>query len=47
LENDQVIPPAAQEQMANAADHVVRLVSSHQAMFSIPDKLAAVLATVK
>lgn len=47
LENDQVIPPAAQEQMAHAADHVVRLVSSHQAMFSIPDKLAAVLATVK
>ncbi|MGQ0718509.1 MAG: alpha/beta fold hydrolase [Pseudonocardiales bacterium] len=47
LENDQTIPPAAQQQMSAAADHVVRLVSSHQAMVSIPDKLAAVLANVK
>jgi pimeloyl-ACP methyl ester carboxylesterase len=45
-ENDQAIPPAAQEQMAAKADHVERLASSHQPMTSMPDELAAVLLRV-
>jgi hypothetical protein len=45
-EHDQVLPPAAQEQMASAADHVERLASSHQPMTSMPDQLAAVLDCV-
>ena len=45
-EYDQAVPPAAQEQWAAAADTVVRLPSSHQAMVSMPDRLASVLAEV-
>jgi hypothetical protein len=46
-EHDQAVPPEAQEQWAAAADNVVRLPSSHQAMVSMPDRLAAVLAQVR
>jgi pimeloyl-ACP methyl ester carboxylesterase len=46
-ERDQALPPAAQEQMAAAADHVERLASSHQPMTSMPDELAAVLGRVQ
>jgi hypothetical protein len=45
-EQDQAVPPAVQEQMAAAADHVQRLPSSHQPMSSMPERLAAVLAQV-
>jgi pimeloyl-ACP methyl ester carboxylesterase len=45
-ENDQALPPPAQEHMAAAADHVERLPSSHQPMMSMPDELAAVLSRV-
>jgi pimeloyl-ACP methyl ester carboxylesterase len=47
LENDGAVPPAAQEQMAAAADHIERLPSSHQPMISMPDRLAQVLAQVR
>jgi pimeloyl-ACP methyl ester carboxylesterase len=43
-EQDQAVPPAAQEQWATFADHVERLPSSHQAMVSMPDRLARLLA---
>jgi pimeloyl-ACP methyl ester carboxylesterase len=46
-EQDQAVPPAAQEQMAAAADNVERLPSSHQPMVSMPDRLATLLAAVK
>jgi hypothetical protein len=46
-EHDQAVPPAAQEQWAANADSVVRLPSSHQAMVSMPDRLAAVLAQIR
>jgi pimeloyl-ACP methyl ester carboxylesterase len=46
-EQDQAVPPAAQEQWAAAADNVVRLPSSHQAMLSMPDRLAAVLTRIR
>jgi hypothetical protein len=46
-EQDQSIPPAAQEPMAAAADHVHRLSSSHQPMASMPDELADVLGQVR
>ncbi|GAA3168515.1 alpha/beta hydrolase [Blastococcus jejuensis] len=42
-EQDNAIPPAAQEQMSSGADHVERLDSSHQAMGSMPASLAALL----
>ena len=45
-EKDQAFPPAAQEQMAAAADHTRRLPSSHQAMASMPDALADMLGQV-
>ena len=45
-EQDQAVPPAAQEQWAAAADNVERLPSSHQAMVSMPDQLARLLARV-
>jgi pimeloyl-ACP methyl ester carboxylesterase len=45
-EHDQAVPPAAQEQWAAGADNVVRLPSWHQAMVSMPDRLATVLAQV-
>ena len=45
-EQDHVVPPGVQEQMAAAADHVQRLPSSHQPMSSMPDRLAAVLSLV-
>ena len=45
-EHDQALAPPAQEQWAAAADHVVRLPSSHQPMVSMPDRLAAVLAQI-
>jgi pimeloyl-ACP methyl ester carboxylesterase len=41
-EHDQAVPPAAQEAMAQRADHIVRLPTSHWAMFAAPDDLAAV-----
>ena len=46
-EQDQAVPPAAQEQMAAAADNVERLPCSHQAMVSMPDQLVALLAGVR
>ncbi|MCD2198067.1 alpha/beta hydrolase [Actinomycetospora endophytica] len=45
-EQDMTLRPAAQEQMAAAADRVERLPSSHQPMLSMPDELAAILARV-
>jgi hypothetical protein len=45
-EEDQALPPAAQEQMATAADHRDRLSSSHQAMTSMPEALADTLGHV-
>ena len=44
LDNDQVIPPSIQEQMAAAADHIEHLPSSHQPMTSMPDRLAQALS---
>jgi pimeloyl-ACP methyl ester carboxylesterase len=46
-EQDQAIPPAAQEEMAKATDHVVRLPSSHQPMMSMPGALAELLGQVR
>ena len=46
-EQDQAVPPPAQEQWAAAADNVVRLPSSHQPMVSMPDRLAAALAGIR
>lgn len=46
-EQDQAVPPAAQEQMGATADHVERLPCSHQPLASMPDQLAALLARVK
>ena len=40
---DRMLPPEAQEQMAQQADDVVRLDSSHCPMLSMPDRLAEVL----
>ncbi len=45
-EQDQVIPPQAQEAMSAAADHVVRLPSSHWPFLSMPGRLASVLGAV-
>ena len=45
-EQDQALPPVAQEQMAAAADHRHRLPSSHQPMASMPDELADVLGGI-
>ncbi|MDN5916371.1 MAG: alpha/beta hydrolase [Pseudonocardia sp.] len=45
-EQDQAVPPAAQEQMAAAANHIERLPSSHQPMVSMPDELATILGRV-
>jgi pimeloyl-ACP methyl ester carboxylesterase len=45
-EQDQALPPAAQEQMAAAADHRHRLASSHNPMTSMPDELADLLGRV-
>jgi pimeloyl-ACP methyl ester carboxylesterase len=45
-EQDQVIPPQAQEAMSAAADHVVRLASPHAAMLSMPRQLASALGGV-
>lgn len=42
-EQDQAIPPQAQEAMAAAANHVVRLPSSHTPFLSMPKHLASVL----
>jgi len=42
-ERDAVFPPAAQERMAERADHVLRIDASHTPMLSRPDELAAVL----
>jgi pimeloyl-ACP methyl ester carboxylesterase len=46
-EQDQCVPPAAQEQMAAAADHIHRLSSSHQPMASMPDELADALGQIR
>jgi pimeloyl-ACP methyl ester carboxylesterase len=43
-EHDQALPPQAQEAMSAAADHVVRLPSSHTPFLSMPRQLASVLA---
>ena len=45
-EEDQALPPAAQEQLATAADHRARPPSSHQAMTSMPEALADTLGHV-
>ena len=45
-EQDRALPPAAQEQMAAAADHCHRLASSHNPMLSKPDELADLLGRV-
>jgi hypothetical protein len=42
-EQDQAVPPGAQEAMAAAADHVERLPSSHSPLLSMPGRLAQVL----
>jgi pimeloyl-ACP methyl ester carboxylesterase len=42
-ERDQILPPAAQEAMAQRADHVVRLATSHTPMFSAPEELASII----
>jgi pimeloyl-ACP methyl ester carboxylesterase len=42
-EQDQAIPPQAQEAMSAAADHVVRLPSSHSPFLSMPKQLARTL----
>jgi hypothetical protein len=42
-EQDQAIPPQAQEAMSAAADHIVRLPSSHVPLLSMPRQLASVL----
>ena len=42
-ERDQAIPPQAQEAMSAAADHIVRLPSSHLPLLSMPRQLARVL----
>lgn len=42
-ERDQILPPNAQEAMAQRADHVVRLPSSHCPMLSMPDELTAII----
>lgn len=44
-ERDQLFPPAAQEAMAQRADHVVRLPTSHTPMFSAPEELASIIIT--
>lgn len=46
LEKDNAIPPAAQEALAAAADHVERLATSHQAMLVDPDGLTAILTRI-
>jgi len=46
-EQDQAVPPAAQEQWAAGADRVVRLPSAHQPMVSMPDRLAAVSTQIQ
>ena len=43
-EHDRVVPPEAQEAMANAADHAHRLPSSHSASLSMPQQLAKAIA---
>jgi len=43
-EQDRALPPEAQEAMANAADHVHRLPSSHSALLSMPQRLADAIA---
>jgi pimeloyl-ACP methyl ester carboxylesterase len=43
-EHDRAVPPDAQEAMANAADHVYRLPSSHSALLSMPQQLADAIA---
>jgi pimeloyl-ACP methyl ester carboxylesterase len=45
-EQDQAVPPAAQEQMAAAADHRYRIPSSHSPMASMPGELADVLGHI-
>jgi pimeloyl-ACP methyl ester carboxylesterase len=45
-EQDQALPPAAQERMAAAADHRHSLPSSHAPMASMPDELADLLGRV-
>ena len=42
-EQDQALPPAAQEAMSSTADHVERLPSSHAPLLSMPERLAQVL----
>jgi pimeloyl-ACP methyl ester carboxylesterase len=42
-EQDQAVPPQAQEAMSVAADHVVRLPSSHSPFLSMPRQLARAL----
>lgn len=43
-EQDHAVPPGAQEAMAEAADHVHRLPSSHSPLLSMPQQLADVIA---
>lgn len=42
-ERDQAVPPAAQEAMAQRADHVVLLPTSHTPMFAAPEELASII----
>jgi pimeloyl-ACP methyl ester carboxylesterase len=42
-DQDQALPPQAQEAMSAAADHVVRLPSSHSPFLSMPRQLATAL----
>jgi len=43
-EHDRAVPPEAQEAMANAADHLYRLPSSHSPLVSMPKQLADAIA---
>jgi pimeloyl-ACP methyl ester carboxylesterase len=45
-EKDQAIPPSAQEAISAQADHVVRVPTSHNPQFSIPEEVAGILASV-
>ena len=43
-DEDQALPPAAQEQMAKRATNIRRLPSSHSPMLSRPDEVAQIIA---
>jgi pimeloyl-ACP methyl ester carboxylesterase len=42
-EHDKLVPAAAQEAIAQQADHVVRVPTAHTPMFSAPDRIATII----